>query len=289
MNYLDALDGELRRAGIPPRRRARITAELADHLHENPQAELGAPPDLARQFANELGTGLARLTAYRTFAALAFAGVGLAVMFVAVGRMRGLTLYGQQHTPTPTWTAPILLLAALAAQVALAAGGLALLRARRLRHERVISRIDATVLARRSAVGLLAGAVTLAALPAAALAFPHAAGSTWTTFAWIVAGCSLAVIALELPQLVVSARLRPHVDGPARDLIDDLGRDWVPAALTPLRCALLLAAVITIVLTAAGIVTADPYDGALRAITDALACMIGFTVLGGYLGLRTTG
>ena len=77
-------------------------------------------------------------------------------MFLAVGRVRGLTLYGSTGTsPTPTWTAPIMLIAALAAQVAFVAGTLALLRAWRLRHERVISRADAVMLARRSTVGLV--------------------------------------------------------------------------------------------------------------------------------------
>jgi hypothetical protein len=63
MNYVDSLEVELAAAGIPARRRARIVAEFSDHLHENPEAELGAPRDLARQFADELGTRLARGTA----------------------------------------------------------------------------------------------------------------------------------------------------------------------------------------------------------------------------------
>ena len=44
MNYVDSLEVELAAAGIPARRRARIVAEFTDHLHENPVAELGAPP-----------------------------------------------------------------------------------------------------------------------------------------------------------------------------------------------------------------------------------------------------
>ena len=45
MNYLDALESELTRAGIPRRRRACILTEFADHLYENPEAELGAPDE----------------------------------------------------------------------------------------------------------------------------------------------------------------------------------------------------------------------------------------------------
>lgn len=286
MTYLDTFERELTGAGIPPGRRRRILAEFADHLHESPSAELGAPRELARQFADELGTRLARTAAFRAFAALAFAGIGLAVMFVAVGRMRGLTLYGQQHTATPTWTAPILLVAALASQVALASGGLALLRAWRLRDQRVISAADASVLARRSTIGVIGGIVTLAALPACAVAFPHAAGSTWTTFAWIIAGVGVVVFAAVTPSLIASSRLRPRAEGAAGDVIDDLGH-WAPAWLTPTRLAWLLALLIAVVMSVAGVFTDDPYDGALRGITDGLACMAGFALLGRYLGLRS--
>jgi hypothetical protein len=36
----------------------------------------------------------------------------------------------------------------------------------------------------------------------------------------------------------------------------------------------------------AGIVQSDPYDGLLRGLLDAAACLAGFGVLGRYLGLR---
>ena len=89
MNYLDTLESELKQAGIPPRRRARIIIEFADHLHENPEAELGAPRALARQFADELGTRLARSTAYWAFGALVVAATLLVVMFFEGGRAWG--------------------------------------------------------------------------------------------------------------------------------------------------------------------------------------------------------
>ncbi len=289
MSYLNALESELTATGIPVRRRRRILVEFADHLHENPDAELGAPRGLARQFADELGTRLARVAAFRAFAVLAFAGVGLVGMFLAVGRWRGLSVYGtHRQVTTPTWTMPIMLITALAAQVALVAGTLALLRAWRLRHERVISRSDATVLARRSAVGLLCGAVTMAALPAIALAFPHTAGHTWTVFAWVVASVTVLMMVGVTPTVLGSARLRPASTGEPADLTADLG-PWLPSGITPTRCALLLTAAIVVVLGLQGVVADDPYDGIARGLLDAVACMTGFLVLGGYLGLRTTG
>jgi hypothetical protein len=286
MTYLDALDHELAAAGIPMGRRRRILAEFADHLHEDADAKLGAPRDLAEQFADELGTQVARAAAFRSFAALAFSGLGVVAMFLAVGRMRGLTISGYKHVSTPTWTTPVLLVAALAAQIAFAAGCLALLRAWRLRNEPVIGRPDAIVLARRSAVGLASGAVTMAALPAAALAFPHTAGHTWSVLAWVVGGLAVVALASAAPTVVDSFRLRPARGGAADDLRADLG-PWLPQALTPVRLALLLTAVIVVVMGLAGVVTDDPYDGLARGLLDGVACLAGFVVLGRYLGLRT--
>jgi hypothetical protein len=289
MNYLDALESELNAAGIPAKRRARILTEFSDHLHEDPSAELGPPRELAEQFADELGTRLARSAAFRAFAALAFAGFALVGMVVAIGGYRAIARQGSDHAlATPTWTMPIMLIVALASQVALAAGTLALLRAWRLRHERVIGRADAVVLARRSAVGLVCGAVTMAVLPAIALAFPRAAGHTWTVLAWIVAGVGLLVFSAAAPTMVSSFRLRPVKAAEPADLMADLG-SWVPRSLTPTRCALLLTLFIAVVLSAAGVAADDPYDGALRGIADGIACLAGFAVLGRYLGLRTGG
>ncbi len=286
MTYLNTLEHELTVAGIPPSRRRRILAEFADHLHQDPSAELGAPSELARQFADELGTRLALTAAFRAFAALAFTGISLVAMFVAVGGNRGLRVGGPHSVSPPAWAVLTLVVAAVMSQVAFASGLLALLRAWRLRHERVIGAADALVLARRSAVGLVAGLVTLAALPACAVAFPHAAGHTWTAFAWAVAGAGVVVLAAVAPLLIGSFRLRPTHRGEPSDLITDLG-GWVPRALTPTRCASLLALGIVVLLTAHGVIVDDPFDGALNGIADGTACMAGFAVLGRYLGLRT--
>jgi hypothetical protein len=286
MNYLNAFESELTEAGIPARRRRRILAEFADHLHEDPSAQLGPPRELARQFADELGTRLARASAFRAFAALAFTGASLVVMLLAVGRMRALTMSSQNHTPTPGWAAPILMFAVLAGQVALAAGGTALLRSWWLRDRPVINAREATVLARRAGVGVVAGAVALLALPTVALAFHRQAGSAWTTSAWIVSGLAFCALAAAVPTLRAGMRLRPHVDGQAGDLITDLG-PLAPAGLTPDRIVWLLALGIVLALGALGLVTDDPFDGLARGLADAMACMTGFIVLGRYLGLRT--
>jgi hypothetical protein len=169
MNYVDSLEVELGAAGIPARRRARIVAEFSDHLHENPDAELGAPGDLARQFADELGTRLARGTAYRAFAALAVAALVLVVMFFKGGRTWGGWV-GYGHYPVSDylhrwWWVPVMLVCFISAQVALASGGLALLRAWRLRRVPVMTAADAAILNRRVAVGLVCGAIAMTVLP----------------------------------------------------------------------------------------------------------------------------
>ena len=56
--------------------------------------------------------------------------------------------------------------------------------------------------------------------------------------------------------------------------------------VTPWRIALILSGVITLVMAAIGVRSHDLYDGILRGLFDAAACLIGFAVLGRYLGLR---
>ena len=286
MTYLNALEDELTAAGIPAARRRRILAEFADHLHEDPGAELGAPRELARRFADELGTRLARGAALRAFAALAVTGLVMAIMFLADGRNRQLSFSATNRTPTPGWAAPLLMLSILAAQVALAAGGLALLRALRMRRRPLISWDDATVLLRRAGVALVAGTVALAGVPVIAVAFPDGGGSIWHVLAWILTGMALVGLALAAPAVLRAVRLRPRVQGRATDLLDDLD-GLLPPGFTPTRVALLVCAAIIVVVTLSGVAADDPYDGLARGLADATACIAGYLVLGRYLGLRT--
>ncbi len=285
MTYLDALAAELAAAGLPAARRRRILAEFAEHRHENPEAELGAPRALARQFADELGTRLARAAAVRVFSVLAVAAVTLAGMILAVGRMRGLALSAQNRTATPGWAAALVLVSFLAGEVALAAGGTGLLRAWWLRGRPVINGREATVLLRRAVVGAAAGAVTLLALPTLALADPRAAGGAWSAAAWALTGCGLLALAALVPTLRAARRLRPAPDGPVGDLREDLG-PWVPTGLTPARIAWLVALAIVVVVGGVGAAAHDPFDGVARGLADAAACLVGYGALGRYLGLR---
>jgi hypothetical protein len=297
MTYLDALESELATAGIPARRRARILDEFTDHLAENSEAELGAPRDLARQFADELGTRLARLIAYRAFAVLGIAGALLLVLFFEWGRTWGGWVgYGNYRVSAflPSWWVPMMIVWMITAQVALASGVLALLRAWRLRNERVISAADATALTRRATVGLVAGAITMLLLP-----LTDAVASQWDShliFAWgdlapyadaaLFGGPALILIMLAmLPSAVTASRLRPSRAAEAQDLMADLGP--IGVRLTPWRTVLGLCAAIVVLMTLIGIHSDDAVDGVLRGLFDGAACVGGFVLLGRYLGLRT--
>jgi hypothetical protein len=313
MSYLDEFDSELTRAGIPGRRRVRIVAEFADHLHEDPQAELGTPHELAREFADQMGTRLARVTAYRAFGVLALAAAVLVVMFFEGGRTWGGWVGYGTHPVSgymPSWWVPLLVVWFFTAQVALAAGSLALLRAWRLRHQTVISAADAAILNRRAVLGLAAGAVTMLVLPATDLMLSRplayhlpggyieraadqwhslfaVTGASWWGYVAIIGGPLLIVAMVSmLPSVLASARMCPSQAGAAGDLTLDLGVQ--ETAVTSRRIALALSAAILVVMLAIGIGSSNPLAGFARGVLDAAACMIGFAVLGTYLGLRTT-
>jgi hypothetical protein len=283
MSYLESLDQELAAAGIPGRRRARIVAEFADHLECDPQAQLGEPKALAQQFADELGTVLARRAAFVAFAALALAG-----LLLAIGLLRGQgRFFASASSARPVLGDIGAWFTVLGAQVAFAAGVLAAVRAFRRRQAGVVPREEAVILVRRAAVGLGAGLATMVGFGLSALALrDHVAGS-WVTLALSLSGAAIVILLATAPVVLTAARLRPVAAGSAGDLYEDFG-PLVPRPLqgNPWTLAITLAVAIAIVLTVVGIVKADGYDGALRGIADGLACLIGFGLLGRYLGLR---
>lgn len=297
-DYLARLSDALGDAGIRGRHRARILTEFEDHLASDPAANLGEPREIAAQFADELGTDLARRAALRAFGALALAGTLFAIAFVTGGRAHssdaagassavgGLASAVARHHPS-TLAMVAMAVCLIAVQVSAATGLLGLLRAIRLREHLVVATEEAVVLVRRAGVALVAGAVGLLALPLVAVSLPQLSPS-WKVLAYVVTGVGLASIACAVPAVRAALRLRPKQGGRAGDLLDDLDA-VVPLRLpaSPWQLAALLALAIAAVLTAAGIVQDDPYDGALRGVADGLACLIGFAALGRYLGMRT--
>jgi hypothetical protein len=285
--YLNDLDAQLARAGIRGARRKRIVTEFADHLSCDPDAALGDPTALATQFADELGTTFARTAAYQAFVALALAGILVVVRAVAL-----LPLTTNDFGTAETVS---LLISAVAAQVALVAGGLGLLRAHQLRGRGTIPREEASVLARRAGIGLATGVVTILAFPLsqAYRAHPGAAviGSHTTNLWWPLASAAgVVMLVAAAPAVVRAARLRPHTAGPAGDLLADLGPLQPVAARIASgsvnRLAFIIAAGLAIVTALAGVAANDPYDGVLRGLLEGGAFLGGYAVLGRYLGIR---
>lgn len=286
--YLAELDAELARAGIRGVRRRRIVAEFADHLGCDPGAGLGDPGELAAQFAEELGTSFARTAAFRAFLALALVGTLLTLRLVAVMPLSAAGL-GTRDTIA-------LLTSAVAAQVALAAGWLGLLRALQLRGCATIPRREATVLARRAGIGLGAGAVSIIAFPLTqsyrAQTGAITLGAHSTNLWWpLTSVLGLAAIALAALAVVRAARLRPSASGEAGDLLVDLGPLRPSAARicggSINRLAIALGAGLAVVVALAGILVGDPYDGILRGLLEGGAFLLAYGLLGRYLGIRS--
>lgn len=296
--YLPQLSSALGEAGIRGERRARILAEFEDHLAIQPDADLGEPGKIATQFADELGTDLARRAALRAFGTLVLAGVLFGIAFVTGGRghlfaargsnpaIHGLA-WAVAHS-NPSRLAQIAMAVCLvAAQVSIVTGVLGLLRAIQLRGRAIVATQEAVVLVRRAGVALGAGAVTMLALPLVALSSPGLS-SGWKVLAYVLAGVGLMAIASAIPAVRAALRLKPRLDGRAGDLLYDL--DAVsPVRLpgSPWQVALIIALGVAVVLTAAGVAQSDPFDGVARGIADGLACLAGFALLGRYLGLHT--
>jgi hypothetical protein len=283
MTYLETLASQLAAVGIRGRRRARILAEFADHLDCDSQAELGDPSELARQFANELGTTLARRAAVTAFAGLALAGIFAGVAFLT-GQRRLFVSASDAVSPVGQIGAWMVV---IGGQVAFVAGGLSALRAFRTRHAGVVARAQALVIVRRASVGIAAGMVTMVGFGLVALALVHHAAGWWTTLALSLSGAGVAALLLAASAVVSAGRLWPVAEGSAGDLTEDLGTLMPPQLQgRPWALALATAGIVVVLIAAAGVVQADPYDGLLRGLADGVACLAGFGLLGRFLGLR---
>jgi hypothetical protein len=284
--YLDALRDELAGVGIRGRRRERIVTEIADHLACDPAAKLGAPREIARQFADELGTVNARRAAARSFAALAIAGL----LFGAAFAGSPAAAFGAAPAGASVVGRLARIVAVLAPQIALVAGLLASLRAVRRRGRGVIAAAEARIILRRAVVATVAGLATSVSLGVIALVFGRDVSSGWQALALVASGTGTVALLAALPSLWAAARLRPVAPGTAGDLFDDLG-PIVPAQLRgrPWRLAIVVAAGVAVAIALAGAAGDDLYDGIARGVADGLVCLAGFGTLGRYLGLWSPG
>jgi hypothetical protein len=302
--YLDELSAQLGRLRVRGRRRRRIVAETEDHLRSDPGAteRFGDPAEIAQAFANDLGTAGALRTPLWAFAALAVSGIFYAAMFLA---WSGFVFSNSQRAARSTSGAVQTLASAkpswlgllatavlvLAPQVAFVTGVLALRRALRLHGRSSVPAAEVRVLRRRTAIAIGSGLATMGALALFAQQF-GAQLPSWSAgvLGWGVVGAvasAMVLVACGATGLR-TATVRVAVAGTAGDVFDDLG-PVVPAPLRgrPWAFAVAASCGVGLVVWLAGVAASDPYDGALRGIAEGAACLIGFTILGRFLALRS--
>lgn len=282
MSYRENLHRELTGVGITGRLRARILDEIDDHLQCAPEADLGDPQLIARRFADELGTTRARRAALTAFAALALAGLLFAVAFLSSPQP---VFAGSP--PGVRWTFRLAAaVGAIAPQVAFVAGVLAVLRALHRRTTTIVAAAEARVILRRATVGVTMGLASMVSLVALALELHSYPAGWWVPLTLVCAGVGGLALLATVPALLAARRLPSRAEGPAGDMFDDIGA-WLPQGLEgrPWRLALIVAAGIFVLMSAAGWMASDGYDGMLRGLADGLLCLLGFATLGRYLGL----
>ena len=286
--YTRELGSELRRLGVPGPRRRRLLAETEDHLRSDPEAvsRFGSAGDIARQCADELGSSGARRVSITAFAVLAFAGLLFGALMLAVFATlpRHTIMCCNNSSSVQMLTFAVLV---IAPQVAFIAGLLAAVRAVRLRRTPALPRTEVDVLRRRTAVALLSGAATMAALVAVVVQFESVLPGWLVPAAFAGGATSVVLLAITSVPLVVTWRVQVQTAGAAGDVFSDLG-PVVPAPLRghPWAFAAICALAVAVVVFLPGIPADDGYDAGLRGAAEAVACLLGFAVLGRYLKLR---
>jgi len=146
-------------------------------------------------------------------------------------------------------------------------------------------------------VSLLAGQ-TIVAFPITQIYRAHpgavALVSHPTNWLWPVAsGIGLVALLVAAPAVIRASRLRPQTDGPAGDLLADLGPlQHVAARISGgsvNRLALIVGAMLAIGVALAGVAAGDPYDGILRGLLESCIFLGFYAALGRYLGIRRSG
>jgi len=250
---------ELAHVGIRGRQRQRILTELADHLACDATADLGDPRELAQQFADDLAVQTTRRAALWSFGALALVAVAVGVPEVTLPRVPDI--FGGR---SPLLAAPATLAVVLGAQIAFAAGCLAVLRA--LRRPQ-----DVTLVRRRTAVAVAAGAATALGSALYALNFWDEVPMWWGLLAVGAAATALLPLAAPAAACIRATRLRVSSRDPAPGLAADLG-----SAASPLAIG---GAAVLLILLGTSVAERSLTEGALRGGFEAVAFATCFLAL----------
>jgi hypothetical protein len=296
------LERHLEEHGVHGRPARRFLAEAREHLRDAALAEdeasavrrFGNLDLVARQVAAEVATTRVRGATFASFAALGatgFAYVGVFALVPAAGGWPDL-FAGKVAALGPLSA----LAAALLPQIAFVSGCLALLAAVRLRRVEAAPGAELSLVRRRNAVALAAGAGTLLALAVSAL---NAQGllAAWWIVLTVALSCALSIpVALAGVALVRSAAPEAAPGGRANDVFDDLAPVFgLPPVRRlelpdhPWRFAILCASAVFVLGLAGGwYAEGDPGSGLVRGGFEAIALLASFAVLGRTLGLRRT-
>jgi len=275
MTYLSELRAELRSIGFGRRLVERVVAEVEDHLHCDPQAQLGPPRLVAERFALELGTARTRLAARASFGSLALA----ALILLAVARAIGAA-GGYPSSAAQPWAVGLSALGMVAfGQIAFVAGVLTLVRGLR----RDPSGADLSLVHRRAFVALAAGALTSGSLFLHALEL-RPMPSWWTRLAVAGAAVSFVPLAAAAVAVVRAVRIAPAPIGAAVGLSGDLPRPLRRHAAGVLVSLGLLAA--GFVTVSGAVFESSGVEGLVRGAIEGVGLLAGVVVLGRRLGLR---
>lgn len=286
MSWLQSLADELTARGIRGSERRRILDELGDHIACEPESvdRLGDPKTLAVRFADELATARTRGWALRSFAALSAVAAVLAYSQLALARI-GYPGFDHGHSQLLFW--PALLGIVIAPQAALVAGTLAALRALRRRRAPLLPAAELALIARRTRIALVAGALTVLGTELFVINFSSRL-PTW----WLISVGACAALAggglVAAWRGVADARsIAAAAPGPAGDIFDDLpvldwpwlrARAWVMGAAAVVAVGALMTALV-------GHAEHSVLEGLQRGVVEAVAAAIGFAALGRALGL----
>lgn len=247
-DYLRRLRADLESRGVLGRGRARVLAEVEDHLREL-AAEHGEEEAVrrfgeSRPFAIEVAAQLATTrtirSTYATFAALTLTAVGYVAFLGAAEHAGREDLFAGKHAAIGFLASVAL---GLFPQIAFVAGGLAVLRALRRRGQGALSCHELDVMGRRSAVAVFAGLLTLASMVVWAFEYGHLSPVL------ILGVASALPLGVVMAALVRASGTQAVSTGPAEDLFDDLHLErlrphpWLFASLVASAAALAALAV----------------------------------------------
>jgi hypothetical protein len=297
--FLEELADRLAAHGVGRRTAARVVAEASDHLREASGAgtadairRFGAVDDFARLVAAELAIRGTRIATYWTFGVLALAGAGVTVALLLVPVAGGWPdLLGGQFGGFGAVVAIALL---VLPQIAFVSGCLALKRALRLRRAPSVLDAELRLLRRRGAVAIAATVGALLALSAFALDARGELATWWTQWVAVLGLALVLLLLLAAIGLVRSAGPEATRGDEPGDVFDDFAPLFRVDAVRrlglpehPWRFAFLCAGAAGV---AGGLLgtyaEGDPGSGLLRGGFEALALLVCFALLGGFLGLQ---